>query len=107
MMPGLLRRQGSAASSPGASGDIVDQTMPPPEPPDDQDGSLPSETARDAVSSRAGATWYLREVVMSRLAAEDEARARCLELADRLANSTDREEQSRLKEELVRIAFGR
>lgn len=80
--------------------------MPPSEPPDDQDGSLPPEAARGVMSSRAGATWLLRELVMSRLRARDEARARFLELADGLANSTDPDEQSRLKEELARMAFG-
>ncbi len=80
--------------------------MRPIEPPDDQDESLPPGTARRAVSSRAGATWFLGEVVKARLRARDEARARFLELADGLANSTDPDEQSRLKEELARMAFG-
>lgn len=80
--------------------------MPPSEPPDEQDLSLPPGGDRDATSSRSGATWYLNQVVMSRLAVQEEAKRRFLELADRLANSTDPEEQSRLKKELARIAFG-
>lgn len=48
----------------------------------------------------------LVELIKSGLEAREQERRRFLELADRLASSSDPEEQSRLKEELARLTFG-
>ena len=61
--------------------------------------------------SRRGAAGAFRnrvlvELIESGLAAREQEKKRFLELAERLASSQDREEQSRLKEELARMTFG-
>jgi len=48
----------------------------------------------------------LVDLVESGLAARDEQKERFLELAERLARSKNRAEQSRLKNELARLTFG-
>lgn len=45
-------------------------------------------------------------MIESGLEAREQERKRFLELADRLADTRDPEEQSRLKEELARMTFG-
>jgi len=72
--------------------------------------SLPSAIARRvkslAKSSRTSANRILVGLIESGLAAREQEKKRFLELAERLANSQDREEQSRLKEALARMTFG-
>jgi hypothetical protein len=48
----------------------------------------------------------LVNLIESGLAAREQERKRFLEVAERLADSRDREEQIRLKEELARMTFG-
>jgi predicted DNA-binding protein len=59
-----------------------------------------------AKSSRTSANRILVELIESGLATREQEKQRFLELADRLARSRNREEQSHLKEELARMTFG-
>jgi hypothetical protein len=72
--------------------------------------SLPPGTARRvkslAKSSRTSTNRILVELVELGLEAREQERRRFFELADRLAQTRDPEEQSRLKEELARMTFG-
>ncbi|MFY9822480.1 MAG: hypothetical protein WAM82_13935 [Thermoanaerobaculia bacterium] len=72
--------------------------------------SLPPGTARRvrslAKSSRTSAHRILVELIESGIEAREQERKHFLELADRLASSSDPEEQSRLKKELARMTFG-
>ncbi|HEX5757847.1 MAG TPA: hypothetical protein VF121_01500 [Thermoanaerobaculia bacterium] len=75
-----------------------------------QSVSLPAGVARRvkslAKSNRTSANRVLVELIESGLEAREAERKRFFELADRLARTRDREEQSRLKEELARMTFG-
>ena len=75
-----------------------------------QSVSLPAGVARRvkslAKSNRTSANRVLVELIESGLEAQEAERKRFFELADRLAKTRDREEQSRLKEELARMTFG-
>jgi hypothetical protein len=75
-----------------------------------QSVSLPAGVARRvkslAKSNRTSANRVLVELIESGLQAQEAERKRFFELADRLAKTRDREEQSRLKEELARMTFG-
>jgi hypothetical protein len=59
-----------------------------------------------AKAKRTSASRVIAELVESGLEAQEHERRRFLELADRLARSTDPAERQRLKEELARITFG-
>ncbi|HEX4959909.1 MAG TPA: hypothetical protein VF173_03655 [Thermoanaerobaculia bacterium] len=59
-----------------------------------------------AKSSRTSANRILVELIESGLEAREHERKRFFELADRLARSSDPEEQIRLKEDLARMTFG-
>jgi hypothetical protein len=48
----------------------------------------------------------ITELVESGLEAQEDEKRRFLDLADRLARSTESAEQKRLKEELARLTFG-
>ena len=84
--------------------------MSPVERPVRQSVSLPPRVARRvkslAKSSRTSANRVLVELIESGLEVREKERRRFFELADRLARSTDLEEQSSLKEELARMTFG-
>ncbi|MGH9363010.1 MAG: hypothetical protein ACRD2T_13940 [Thermoanaerobaculia bacterium] len=75
-----------------------------------QSVSLPAGVARRvkslAKSNRTSANRVLVALIESGLEAREAERRRFFELADRLAQTRDREEQSRLKEELARMTFG-
>jgi len=75
-----------------------------------QSVSLPSDVARRvkslAKSSHTSSSRVLVELIESGLAAREQEKKRFFELADRLADANDPEEQSRLKEELARMTFG-
>ena len=55
---------------------------------------------------KASVSRVIEELVESGLQAQDQERARFLQLADQLARSDDRAEQERIKEELARLTFG-
>ena len=55
---------------------------------------------------KASASRVIAELVESGLQAQDAERDRFLQLADRLARSSDRAEQEQIKEELARLTFG-
>ena len=55
---------------------------------------------------KASASRVIAELVESGLEANQSERDRFLQLADRLARSTDQAEQKRIKEELARLTFG-
>jgi hypothetical protein len=75
-----------------------------------QSVSLPPRTARRvkalAKVRKASASRVITELVESGLEAQERERQRFLDLADRLARSTESAEQKRLKEELARLTFG-
>jgi predicted DNA-binding protein len=75
-----------------------------------QSVSLPPRTARRvkslAKSSRTSANRILVELIEAGIEAREQERKHFLEMADRLASTSDPEEQSRLKEELARMTFG-
>lgn len=75
-----------------------------------QSVSLPPGIARRvkslAKSSRTSANRILVELIESGLEARERERKHFFELADRLAQTSDPEEQSHLKEELARMTFG-
>ncbi|HLE72233.1 MAG TPA: hypothetical protein VJH87_21320 [Vicinamibacteria bacterium] len=72
--------------------------------------SLPPSVARRvrtlAKTNRTSTNRTLVELIESGLEAQERGRRRFLELADRLTQSRDKSEQSRLKEELARMTFG-
>ena len=72
--------------------------------------SLPARVARQvkalANSTRTSSSRVIVDLIESGLDAREQERKRFLEFADRLARSTDRGEQTRLKEELARMTFG-
>jgi len=84
--------------------------MPTAEKPVRQSVTLPGRVARRvrslAKSRRTSASRVLVDLVESGLEAADREKQRFHELAERLAQSKDVAEQSRLKEELARMTFG-
>ena len=55
---------------------------------------------------KASASRVIAELVESGLEAQETERDRFLQLAERLAQSTDRADQKAIKEELARLTFG-
>lgn len=75
-----------------------------------QSVSLPSRIARRvktlATAKKLSANRVLVDLLEAGLAAQDEEKQRFFDLADRLAGSTNPEEQKRLKNDLARMTFG-
>ena len=75
-----------------------------------QSVSLPARVARRVKSlskiSGTSANRIIVELIESGIEAREREKKRFLELADRLARSSDAGEQKRLKEELARMTFG-
>jgi len=75
-----------------------------------QSVSLPARVARRVKSlakiSNTSANRIIVDLVESGIEAREQERKRFFELADRLARSTNADEQRRLKEELARMTFG-
>ena len=75
-----------------------------------QSVSLPARVARRvkslAKSSSTSANRIIVDLIESGIEAREQERKRFFELADRLANSRNTEDQKRLKEELARLTFG-
>lgn len=84
--------------------------MPTYEKPVRQSVSLPPRVARRvrnlAKTRRTSTNRVLIDLIESGLESRERERKRFLELADRLTGSRDKDEQSRLKEELARMTFG-
>ena len=84
--------------------------MPVHEKPVRQSISLPPSIARRvrtlAKTNRTSTNRVLIELIESGLEAQERERRRFFELTDRLTQSRDKNEQSRLKKELARITFG-
>jgi hypothetical protein len=84
--------------------------MPATEKPLRQSVTLPPRVARRvkslARSRRISASRVLVDLVESGLEAVDRERQHFLDVAERLAQSTDAAEQARLKDELARLTFG-
>lgn len=75
-----------------------------------QSVNLPSGIARRvqaiAKRRRVSANRVIVDLIESGLEAKEREKATFFELADRLADSSNRSEQKRLKEELARMTFG-
>lgn len=75
-----------------------------------QSVSLPPGVARRiqalAKRGRTSANRVIVDLIESGLEAKEREKTAFFELADRLAHSSDRTEQKRLKEELARMTFG-
>ncbi|MEA2164924.1 MAG: hypothetical protein QOK37_3051 [Thermoanaerobaculia bacterium] len=75
-----------------------------------QSVSLPSTIARRvqalAKRRRTSANRVIVDLIESGLAAKEREKIEFFDLAERLAHSSDRTEQKRLKEELARMTFG-
>ena len=75
-----------------------------------QSVSLPSAVARRvqalAKRRRTSASRVIVELIETGLEAKEREKIAFFDLADRLAHSSDRDEQTRLKEELARMTFG-
>ena len=75
-----------------------------------QSVSLPARVARQvkslAKTSNTSANRVIVDLIESGIEAREQERKRFLELADRLAQSSDTKEHARLKEELARMTFG-
>ena len=75
-----------------------------------QSVTLPSAVARRvqalAKHRRTSANRVIVELIESGLEAKEREKLAFFELADRLARTSDRTEQKRLKEELARMTFG-
>ncbi|HVT45753.1 MAG TPA: hypothetical protein VMT00_15345 [Thermoanaerobaculia bacterium] len=75
-----------------------------------QSVSLPSGVARrvQALAKRrhTSANRIIIDLIESGLDAKEREKVAFFDLADRLANTSDRAEQKRLKEELARMTFG-
>jgi len=84
--------------------------MPVHEKPVRQSISLPPSIARRvrtlAKTNRTSTDRVLIDLIESGLEAQERERRRFFELTDRLTQSRDKNEQSRLKKELARITFG-
>ena len=89
---------------------VYSDAMPVDEKPVRQSISLPPSIARRvrtlANKNRTSTNRVLIELIESGLEAQERERRRFFELADRLTQSRDKNEQSRLKKELARITFG-
>src|SRR3972149_1854349 len=89
---------------------VYSDAMPVDERPARQNISLPPSIARRvrtlAKTNRTSTNRVLIELIESGLEAQERERKRFFELADRLTQSRDKNEQSRLKKELARITFG-
>jgi len=89
---------------------VYSDAMPVDEKPVRQSISLPPSIARRvrtlAKKNRTSTNRVLIELIESGLEAQERERRRVFELADRLTQSRDKNEQSRLKKELARITFG-
>jgi len=89
---------------------VYSDAMPVDEKPVRQSISLPPSIARRvrtlAKTNRTSTNRVLIELIESGLEAQERERRRFFELADRLTQSRDKNEQSRLKKELARITFG-
>jgi hypothetical protein len=59
-----------------------------------------------AKTNRTSTNRVLIDLIESGLEAQERERRRFFELADRLTQSRDKNEQSRLKKELARMTFG-
>ena len=72
--------------------------------------TMPAKTAETvrklAREGRTSASRVLADLVEAGLEAREAERRRFLDLADRLAQSSDPAEQARSKEELARLTFG-
>lgn len=75
-----------------------------------QSVTLPSGVARRvqalAKRQRTSANHVIVELIQNGLEAREREKVTFFDLAERLANSSDRVEQDRLKEELARMTFG-
>jgi hypothetical protein len=75
-----------------------------------QSVSLPPQVARRvrsiARTRRVSANRVLVDLIESGLGEQEREKQRFMDLADRLTQSRDTAEQSRLKEELARLTFG-
>jgi predicted DNA-binding protein len=75
-----------------------------------QSVSLPPDLARRvkalAKTKKTSANRIVVDLIEAGLEAQEAERKRFFDLADRLARTTDRKEQQRLKEELARLTFG-
>ena len=75
-----------------------------------QSVTLPARVARRvkslAKTSSTSANRIIVDLIESGIEAREQERKRFYEVADRLACSSDAEEQKRLKEELARMTFG-
>jgi len=75
-----------------------------------QSVSLPPAVARRvqaiAKRSRTSANRVIVELIESGLDAKEREKVAFFDLAEQLANTSDRAEQKRLKEELARMTFG-
>ena len=75
-----------------------------------QSVSLPARVARRvkslAKTSSTSANRIIVDLIESGIKAREQEKKRFFELADRLAQSRDAEDQKRLKEELARLTFG-
>jgi metal-responsive CopG/Arc/MetJ family transcriptional regulator len=75
-----------------------------------QSVSLPSAVARRvqamAKRRRTSANRVIVDLIESGLEAKEREKAAFFDLAERLAQTSDRTEQQRLKEELARMTFG-
>jgi EAL domain-containing protein (putative c-di-GMP-specific phosphodiesterase class I) len=75
-----------------------------------QSVTLPARIARLvkslAKTSNTSANRIIVELIESGIEARQQERKRFIELADRLARSSDADEQTRLKEELAVMTFG-
>ena len=84
--------------------------MPTTEKPVRQSVTLPPRVAKRvkslAKSRRTSASRVLVDLVESGLDAADREKQHFLDVAERLARSTDPAEQARLKDELARLTFG-
>lgn len=89
---------------------VYSDVMPVHEKPLRQSVSLPPGVARRvralARTKRTSTNRTLVELIESGLEAQEQERMRFFELADRLTHCRDKNEQSRLKEELARMTFG-
>jgi hypothetical protein len=75
-----------------------------------QSVNLPGRVSRQvrtiAKAKGLSASKVIADLVEAGLAAREREKGRFFELADKLARSTDRSEQKRLKAELARLTFG-
>jgi len=89
---------------------VYSDAMPVHEKPVRQSISLPPSIARRvrtlAKTNRTSTDRVLIDLIESGLEAQERERRRFFELTDRLTQSRDKNEQSRLKKELARITFG-